>query len=45
MKSRKLVFLPAEFRALLNMRGLAPAKVPHQGCPPQCAKCLGGLAV
>jgi hypothetical protein len=30
----KTVCLPAEFKALLNMRRPAPAKGPHRGCPP-----------
>ena len=32
--------LPAEFKASLNVRTLAPAILPPQGCPPQCAEPL-----
>ncbi len=32
--------LPAEFEASLNVRTLAPAIHPPQGCPPQCAEPL-----
>jgi Sigma-54 interaction domain len=40
----KMVCLPAELEALLNLRGPAPPERPHRGCPPQCAKPLHGCS-
>jgi len=40
MRSAKCLL--AEFKALLNVRRLAPTKGPNRRCPPQCAEPLHG---